>query len=256
MPVITLTTDWNNDDFYTGAVKGAIYNHYEDARVVDITHKIKPFNIYHAAFILKNTYKFYPKGTVHILGVKTEAYKNQHYLVAQFDGQYFIGTDNGIFSLLFRDDDQVKYISLEEEKTSFPALNVLAKIACRLIQGENFEKLGEEVSEVERRVPLRATIEENVISGSVVYIDSFQNAITNVSKDLFDRIGNGRNFKIYVQSNHYMISKINQAYQETSVGELLAIFNSLNLLEIAINGGNAAELLNLDTNSTIRIKFQ
>lgn len=256
MPVITLTTDWNKDDFYLGAVKGQIYNNYSNVIVVDITHKVKPFNIYQAAFILKNSYTFYPKGSVHILGVKTEAFKDQKYLAAEYDGHFFLGTDNGIFSLIFKDDDPVRYISINEERTSFPVLNVFSKVACKLIQGEKLEKLGDTVSKIERRVPLRATIEENVISGSVVYIDSFQNAITNVSKDLFDRVGNGKPFKIYVQSNHYVISKINQAYQETSVGELLAIFNSLDLLEIAINGGNAAELLNLNTNSSIRIKFQ
>ena len=57
MPIITLTTDWNNDDFYLGAVKGAIYNNCIDVTVVDITHQIKPFNIYQAAFILKNSHE-------------------------------------------------------------------------------------------------------------------------------------------------------------------------------------------------------
>lgn len=257
MSIITLTTDWNKDDFYLGAVKGAIYNHCNDVTVVDITHQVKSFNIYQAAFILKNTYKYYPKGTVHIIGVKTEIFNNQKYLAAEFEGQYFLGTDNGIFSLLFKDNEQVKIIALEGFfGSSFPVLDVFAQVACKLVKGAEFDSLGAEAKEINRRVPLRATIDESVISGSVVYIDSFQNAITNVSYDLFTRIGNGRAFKIFVQSNHYVISKINKTYQETSVGELLAIFNSLRLLEIAINGGNAAELLNLDTNSTIRIKFQ
>ncbi|MFC2104545.1 S-adenosyl-l-methionine hydroxide adenosyltransferase family protein [Bacteroidota bacterium] len=256
MPVITLTTDWNNEDFYLGAVKGAIYSNCIDATVVDITHQIKPFNIYQAAFILKNSYNFYPKGSVHIIGVKTEAYANQQFLAAEFEGRYFLGTDNGIFSLLFKDEDAVKFVLLNYEKSSFPVLDVFSKVACKLIEGEEFDSLGNKVEEIERRIPLRATIDESSISGSIVYIDSFQNAITNVSNDLFKRIGKERPFKIYVQSNHYVISKINKTYQETSIGELLAIFNSLNLLEIAINGGNAAELLNLDTNSTIRIKFQ
>lgn len=256
MPVITLTTDWNNDDFYVGAVKGKIYSLYEDAIVVDLTHKIKAFNIYQAAFILRNSYQFYPKGSVHIIGVNTEAYKNHQYMVAKHKEQYFLGTDNGIFSLLFKDDDTVEYITLETKQSSFPVLDVFSEIACKLAEGTKMDTLGTPAQEVERRVPLRATIEENVISGSVVYIDSFQNAITNVSRDLFERIGKGKPFKIFVQSNHYVISKINITYQETSVGELCAIFNSINLLEIAINGGNAAELLNLETNSSIRIKFQ
>ncbi len=257
MPIITLTTDWNKNDYYVGAVKGSIYSSCIDAKVVDITHEIKAFNIYQAAFILKNCYQFYPKGSVHIIGVKSEAYKEQKHLIAEINGQYFIGTDNGIFSLLFKDDAPVKYIEITGFKnSSFPELDIFTKIACKLIKQEKPEPLGVEHTEIVRRVPLRATIDESVISGSVVYIDSFQNAITNVSKDLFNRIGNDRTFKIFVQSNHYVISKINKTYQETSVGEILAIFNSLNLLEIAINGGNAAELLNLNTNSSIRIKFQ
>ncbi len=256
MPIITLTTDWNKNDYYIGAVKGSIYSHSENITVVDITHQIKPFNIFQAAFILKNCYRFYPEGTVHLLGVKTEAYADQKYVIAECRNQYFLGTDNGVFSLLFKDDEPVHYYTINDfSETSFPSLDVFVKTACKLIEGTKPELLGEKLDTINRRVPLRATIEDNVLTGSIVYIDSFQNAISNVSKDLFERVGQGKQFKIYVQSNHYVISKINKTYQETSVGELLAIFNSLNLLEIAINGGNAAELLNLDTNSSIRIKF-
>lgn len=257
MPIITLTTDWNNEDFYIGAVKGAIYSECKNVSVVDITHQIKPFNIFQAAFILKNCYKFYPNGTIHIIGVKTEMMPDQPYLAAKCNDQYFLGTDNGIFSLLFKDDEIVEIFTIQNfAPSSFPAMDVFSKVACKIIKGENLESLGEKAETINRRVPLRATIEDKVISGSIVYIDSFQNAITNVSKDLFERVVQGKPFKIYVQSNHYMISKINQSYHETSVGEILALFNSLNLLEIAINGGNAAELLNLDINSSIRIKFQ
>ena len=257
MPIITLTTDWSKADYYVGAVKGLIYSNCINATIVDITHQIKPFDIFQAAFILKNSYKYYPKGTVHIIGVKTDAYDKQEYLAAEYDGHYFLGTDNGIFSLLFRDDNTVNYYSIKDvEHSSFPTLDIFGKIACKLISGENITSLGNKIESIIRRVPLRATIEDNVIIGSIVYIDSFQNAITNVSKELFERVGKGRSFKIFVQSNHYVISKINKSYQETSVGELLAIFNTLNLLEIAINGGNAAELLNLDTNSSIRINFK
>lgn len=256
MPIITLTTDWNKNDYYIGAIKGSIYSHSENITVVDITHQIKPFNIFQAAFILRNCYQFYPEGTIHIVGVKTEAFEDQKYFIAEHKNQYFLSSDNGIFSLLFKDNESVNYYAINDtQETSFPSLDVFTKIACKLIDGNKAQDLGEKTNPINRRVPLRATIEDNIVTGSIVYIDSFQNAITNISKDLFDRVGNGKTFKIYVQSNHYVISKINKTYQETSVGELLAIFNSLNLLEIAINGGNAAELLHLDTNSSIRIKF-
>ena len=83
MSIITLTTDWNKDDYYIGAVKGSIYNNCTGVTIVDISHQVKPFNIYQAAFILKNVYKYYPKGSVHIIGVKTEAFGNQNYLASR-----------------------------------------------------------------------------------------------------------------------------------------------------------------------------
>jgi hypothetical protein len=257
MSIITLTTDWNTDDYYVGAVKGTIYSNCKDVTVVDISHKVKPFNIFQTAFILKNSFKYFPEETIHIIGVKSDVAIDQEYIIAEFNKHYFIGSDNGIFSLLFKDDDQVNYYSIKDAKPStFPTLDVFSKVACNIINGSKIDSLGKKLDSIVRRVPLRATIEDNVVIGSIVYIDSFQNAITNISKDIFDRVGKGKAFKIFVQSNHYTISKINNSYQETSVGELLAIFNSLNLLEIAINGGNAAELLNLNTNSSVRIKFQ
>ena len=125
-----------------------------------------------------------------------------------------------------------------------------------MARGEKISDLGNQVNNYEKRIPLRATIEETGITGSIIYIDSYQNAITNITKDLFERIGKNRVFEILVQSNYYKLNKINRTYGETSVGEILALFNSLNLLEIAINNGNAAELLNLTVGSTIRINFK
>jgi S-adenosylmethionine hydrolase len=77
-----------------------------------------------------------------------------------------------------------------------------------------------------------------------------------ISRDLFEQIGKGRPFEIFVQSNHYRISQLNVRYGESSPGEILALFNSLGLLEISINGGNAADLLSLSLNSSVRIKFK
>ncbi|MBU0764442.1 MAG: SAM-dependent chlorinase/fluorinase, partial [Bacteroidetes bacterium] len=102
---------------------------------------------------------------------------------------------------------------------------------------------------------LLPVIEDATIFGSVVYIDSYQNVVTNITRELFEQVRKNRSFEIIPQNYVYKINKINTAYNQTSEGELLAIFNSLGLLEIAIRNGNAAELMNLDTRSKIRIKF-
>ncbi|MDX9697561.1 MAG: SAM-dependent chlorinase/fluorinase [Bacteroidales bacterium] len=256
MSIITLTTDWNKNDYYIGAVKGAIYSSCNNVSVVDISHQVKPFNIFQAAFILKNCYANFPEGTVHLIGVKSDFSENHKHMIVRYNGHYFISTNNGIFSLLFDESAIEIYVIETPQPNSFPELTVFVPAASKILNGESPESVGTKTDIKVRPVQLEATKEESVIIGSVLYIDSYQNVITNITIDLFKEVGKGRPFKIYVQSNRNVISKINQTYQEASPGELLALFNSINLLEIAINGGNAAELLGLDLNSTVRINFK
>jgi S-adenosylmethionine hydrolase len=135
-------------------------------------------------------------------------------------------------------------------------MHLFAELACQLVRGTPITELGTPTTQYNKQVPLRPTLEDHTITGSVIYIDSYSNAITNISRELFDRIGNGRRFQIFVQSKHYTLHKINQRYNESPPGELLAIFNSAGLLEIAIRNGNAAGLLHLNTNSSIRVEFK
>ena len=116
--------------------------------------------------------------------------------------------------------------------------------------------MGSVTDNYRKPAPLKPTLGESSITGSVIYLDTYQNAITNISKEFFERIVGGKDFQIFVQSKHYMLDSINTRYNETPDGELLAIFNSLGLLEVAIRNGNAAGLLRLSTDSTIRIDFK
>lgn len=255
-PIITLTTDWNKHDFYAGAFKGRILQAHEDARIVEITHRIRPLNIPEAAFILRNTYGHYPKGTLHILAVKSVPEKEQRHILVEKDGHYFLGTDNGVFGLMFPGaPDRVIRIEMHNAMPTFPTLGVFSDVANRFLSGKAPESMGSEQTDYYRRIPLRPTIDESVIIGRVVYIDSFHNAITNISRELFQRVAGQRKYQIFVQSNSNKINRISQSYQDAPEGELLALFNSLELLEIAMNGGNAAQILSLDTDSTVRIRF-
>lgn len=281
MSIVTLTTDWRQNDFYVGAVKGTILKLAPNASVVDLNHQIPPFNISMAAFVVKNSYNFFPAGTIHIIDVSSEPSDKGGFIAFKSHGHYFLCADNGIIGLLLQDDPELTIsiqlfghnnpevltgnVTVQENQTTssksslilttFAGLSVLAPAAAHLVTGGNIEQLGPVASDVHKQIPLRPAIDESVISGSIIYIDSYQNTITNITRELFDRIGRGRPFEILVQSNHYKIKKLNNYYNETSPGELLALFNSLSLLEIAIYRGNAAELLNLSINSTIRVKF-
>lgn len=256
MSILTLTSDWNDSDFYVGTLKGFLLTQLPTVQIIDISHAISPFNIAQAAFVLRNSYKNFPNGTVHLICVGVDQKANNP-IIVESDNQFFIGADNGMAGLLFdAKPDKVYRIKNEYIQTSsFIEKDTLANVALELLQDKPPQEIGELTSDFNQQVPLRPTIDEDVISGSVVYIDSYKNLITNIPQDLFEQIGKKRKFEIYVQSNHYRITKINQQYSETAVGELLAIFNSGDMLEVAINNGNAAELLSIRIGATVRVKF-
>jgi S-adenosylmethionine hydrolase len=256
MTIVTLTTDWKSNDYYVGAIKGKILSKCPGIQVVDISHQVQSFNITQAAFVVRNCFYNFPEGSIHIMGVNTEGGKDIPFLLVEYRKHYFIGTDNGMFGLIFNEDPtRIIRLTPPKELKSFTSFSVFADTACRIANGEKFETLGKSIKEYQKRIPIRAAIDKSVITGTVIYVDSFRNAITNITRDLFERVGQDRPFEIYVQSNHYKITKINTYYHETAAGEILALFNSVGLLEIAINNGNAADLLSLSTNSTIRVKF-
>jgi hypothetical protein len=258
MPVITLTSDWNQNDYYLAAVKGRIMQKNEKIKVVDINHKIDPFNTQQAAFILRNSFHFFPEGSVHINFVNAESLTGDSYFAVKAHNHFFIGNDNGAFSLIINGpaDKAVRLRVDDNEKySSFPGLFTFTSAACDLIEYQDISRIGEEINKLQERIPLRATIDENSITGTVIYTDSYGNVITNIKKELFERIGSHKKFEIYVQSKHYMINTISNVYSSVASGELIAIFNSAGLLEIAINNGNAKKLLNLGINSNIRIEF-
>ncbi|KPL25918.1 MAG: hypothetical protein AMS23_04060, partial [Bacteroides sp. SM1_62] len=205
MTIVTLTTDWKANDYYVGAIKGKILSQSTQAQVIDISHQVPTFNITQAAFILRNCFYNFPKGSVHIIGVNTEGGKDMPFLLVEYNKHYFIGTDNGIFGLLFSEKpDRIIELRSPAELRSFTSFSIFAEAASRLANGDKPDSLGRVVKKYQERIPLRAAIDQSVITGSVIYIDSFRNAITNITRDLFDRIGDNRPFEIYVQSNHYV----------------------------------------------------
>ena len=259
MHIITLTSDWNENDYYVASLKGKLLSTCPEAQIIDLNHRIKPFHVAQAAFVVRNSYPHYPENTVHIIAVNSEPEPDGLLLGARKDNQYFLCADNGLLGLLGGSEPEV-VVKLSgkhmKEPGSFVALTIFSDIACALATGTPLSELGEPTKTYDRQTPLRATIEENTITGSVIHIDSYQNAISNISRELFERVGKGKPFTIYVQSKHYKISRINQRYNETGPGDLLAIFNSAGLLEIAIRNGNAAGLLKLTTDSTLRVEFK
>ncbi|MGJ8744694.1 SAM hydrolase/SAM-dependent halogenase family protein [Polaribacter sp.] len=274
MSIITLTTDFGTKDHFVGAVKGAIYSELSDARIVDITHEISPFNITETAYILKNSYKSFPEGTIHIVGVDSELSAENKHIALELDNHFFVCPDNGIISMIASEVQPSKIVEInihDRVESSFPVLDVFVKVACFIARGGNLTVIGKEIKEFKKITEIKPKVneEQNLITGGVVYIDNYGNVITNISKKMFQEIGKGRTFS--GTARRYTFSKIFTRYNEITEqknqdislfdGDKLALFNAAGFLEIAIyrsnldTVGGASSLLGLAYRDSISIQF-
>jgi len=259
MPIITLISDMGGHDYYVGAVKGALLSALPDAVLVDITHDVeKNGGVVMGSFILRNSYRQFPPGTIHIVAVDTNVSLESRHVVLEYEGHFFVGTDNGIFSLAFdkRPESVYDITHLAVGNLTFPAISAFVQVAAGLAQGRKPEELGKaSIGLVEKKM-FRATVEPAAIVGTVIYVDSYGNAVTNVDRQLFEQVRNGRNYVLFVRSMGYAIRKISRQYTEVAEGELVAVFSHAGNLELAIHNGSIAMLLGLNIGSSLRIEFQ
>ncbi|HZM13762.1 MAG TPA: SAM hydroxide adenosyltransferase, partial [Bacteroidales bacterium] len=133
-------------------------------------------------------------------------------------------------------------------------ITLFVRAAAALAAGQPPEKLGKKVKTLSEKVPLRATINKDVIIGSVIFIDSYGNAITNITRETFLRVFESRSFRILIKSNKYYTEKISRLYSDEPVGELVTRFNTLDLLEVSINGADLCQLFGVDTGDAVRVE--
>ncbi|MHA7862706.1 SAM hydrolase/SAM-dependent halogenase family protein [Flagellimonas marinaquae] len=275
MPIITLTTDFGYKDHYVGVVKGAILNNLPEINVVDISHAISPFNIQECAYILRNAYHSFPKGTVHIVGVDSEISPENEHIVVQVDGHYFVSANSGVISLITSEVQPEKVVEINLPNSTsgaFPVLNIFVQVACHIARGGKLEVIGKPFQNLKelRDFEPRITNEGKSITGNIIYIDNYGNVVTNIQKSLFEAYRSGRDFEIVARTTK--IRQVHQSYngiinynlernQRKGPGDALALFNSAGYIELAIyksdlnSVGGASSLLGLNYRDTVTINF-
>jgi len=276
MNFITLTTDFGYKDFSVAITKANIYNNIDNVIIVDISHQISPFNNTQAAYILKNSYKSFPEGTIHIIGVDSELTPENSHLAMSFNNHYFIGANNGIFSLITEDlkPDKIVEINIHENIISnFPVIDVFVNVAKHLASKGSLDVIGKEIKKIKQLTEIKPVINQkkDQILGSVIYIDNYGNVVTNITKKIFNEIGKSRPFIIEARRIKFreIFSNYGQAIdfsikkeKREEDGKKLALFNSAGHLELAIyksnpeTVGSASSLFGLDYRDPITIFFE
>ena len=274
MSIITLTSDYGLKDHFVGALKGKILSEYSEAKIIDISHEIDPFNTVEASYIISASYSSFPKGTVHLIGVDMEHNKENQHIVMQWNDHYFIAADNGILSMLSQKivPQKIVAINIHDRLPSDAAdLDVFVTVACHLAKGGLMNVIGKEINTIKQVTDLQAVLsaDGNSLKGHVIYIDHFGNVITNISKKYFIEVAKGRPYEIVLKTkniktilpNYSAIANSDKYPIKSYEGEKLAIFNEAGFLEIAIfrsnpsKVGSANSLLGLNYRDVINIMF-
>ena len=275
MSIITLTTDYGNKDYSVSELKAKIYNEITDVRIVDISHNISPFNLTEAAYIIKSAYRHFPKGSIHIIGIESDLTPENIHIAMKFDDNYFIGADNGVFSMIigdFKADSMVEINIHKNYNNTITANDVFVKIATHISRDGKLEVIGKKIDSIKEIKDIKPVVssDNNQIIGSVIYIDNYGNVVTNITQNIFDKIAKSRPFTIYARNVKF--DKIFNNYSDAidySVpkdkreedGKKIALFNNLGYLELSIyksnpsTVGSASTLFGLGYRDQISVHF-
>ncbi len=254
--IITLLTDFGLSDAYVAMIKGVILSINRDAELVDITHSINTGAVYQGAYILKESFSYFPLGTVHVAVVDPGVGSTRRVIAVSAAGHFFTGPDNGILWPVIEIYKDATVYELTEDKyflphvtSTFHGRDVFAPVAANISLGVDIHQLGMPVSDPEKlEIPLPYE-HDNTLTGQITRIDNFGNLITNITADDLGRfLGNN---EPVIHSGKIKIYGLSKTYSEREKGELLAIINSANHLEIAVNMGKASHYIGKEPDDII-----
>ena len=275
MAIITLTTDFGMKAHFVGAVKGALLSEIKDANIVDISHNISPFNVMEAAYVIQNAFSSFPKGSIHVIGVDSELNPENSHIAMVLNGHYFVCANNGILSKICNDitPDQIVEVNIHDKIVgNFPVLDIFVKVAAHIARGGTLEVIGKPIDEVKpiKNITPFVGSDNNQLIGNVIFIDRYDNVITNIKKPFFETIQKGRRFEISARNHKF--KSIHKHYSDivdfripidkrNDEGRGLVVFNSSDYLEIAMyksnkaTVGGASTLMGLEMMDSVTISF-
>ncbi len=257
-PIVTLLTDFGSTDGYTGVVKGVLLSLAPNVQIVDVTHDVDPWDVQAANWIIANTYRYFPTGTVHVAVVDPGVGTARKPIAIVAGEGTFVGPDNGIFSSVIAALANAEIYELTEPEfwlspvsATFHARDIFAPVAARLATGTNAGRLGKRIgSETLTRLPCPQVVQgEGWVEGQIVYVDRFGNLISNIPISLAHPgagcVVDGRN-----------IGYLAITYGSAGKGEAVVVPGSHGCVEIGLSQGSAASALKAAVGSTVRMELR
>jgi S-adenosylmethionine hydrolase len=258
--LITLVTDFGTSDHFVAAMKGVILSIHPQAEIVDVTHDIHPFEIAEGAFVLNETWRYFPKKTVHVAVVDPGVGSDRRPVLVEADGHLFVGPDNGVFSFVYEQATKFTVRHLTADRyfrkpvsRTFHGRDIFAPVAGHAAKGVKPALLGKKINDPVRLAVLAPNrTSRRAWTGNVLKVDRFGNLITNFHLSEFGEIRT-RAFEITCGLQH--INRLALNYAETEPGELFVIVGSSGYLEVAANQDSAARRLGCGAGAPVDLEM-
>ncbi len=247
-------------------MKGVILGINPHAEIIDISHGISPQNIFEASQVIAMSYPYFPASTIHVAVVDPGVGGARRPLLVSAGDSVFIGPDNGIFTMVLKQEkntiSHVTHISspryyLPPQGPTFHGRDIFAPVAAWVSKGIDRKEFGKQVDDyITLPIPEPLLNGDKTLTGEVVYIDSFGNAITNISGTLLTKLGRDippESLNVFYRNTKLEIASF---YQEKKDSELAALFNSFDFLEIFSCGKHAAERFGIKTGEKVTVTYK
>jgi len=250
-PVITLTTDFGLDDWYVAILKAVLLRHCQDARLVDVTHRLPPGDILRGSICLERAVDAFPPGTVHLAVVDPGVGSDRRLLIARIRDQWVVCPDNGLITWCWHRHVGGRSWELTWRPAvcshTFHGRDIMAPVAGMLAGGVAVETLGRSVAQPVLLDVAPAAADATV--GRIIHIDRFGNAMTNLPEQAVRTMPG-----VEVWVEHRRIGTIRQTYADVPSGQPLALIGSSGMLEIAVRDGSAFQRLGLSIGQQVRLQ--
>ncbi|MGH2448309.1 MAG: SAM hydrolase/SAM-dependent halogenase family protein [Chloroflexota bacterium] len=255
-PIVTLTTDFGLRDAYVGVMKGVVLGIAPGARLIDLSHEIAPQNITEGALLLRSAYRFYPRGTIHLVVVDPGVGTSRLPVAVETPHGTFVGPDNGIFGLVLADQGVEPgrgaravelanpHFRLPQISNTFHGRDIFAPATAHLANGVDLDELGPELEQLVTLPFPKPKAVAGTVRGEIIHVDHFGNAVSNVPAGLVPP-----NARTTIARR--TIETISTNY---AVDEIVALIGSAGLLEVALGGGSAATKLGIDVGEAIEVQ--
>ena len=252
MGMITLTTDFGYRDPYIGAVKGVIKSINREVRVEDVAHDLPKQDIHSAAFVLGRFYRYWPVGTIHLMIIDPGVGSSRLPILVETENWIFVGPDNGIFSVVYRNEEfKVRHLTenkffLDSASDTFHGRDIFGPVASYLSLGVMPEEFG---PEIENPVIIDHPVmneNESDLTGEIIYIDSYGNLVSNIRRLMLNEFDSGN-------VNGFEIDTMLKSYNSGEDNSPFFINGSSGFLEISVKNGSAEKNIDVKIGAKVVI---